>query len=96
MFRKEREYRENKERREKEHYASLTPTQKRICEYIRFARLELNGEFVTMRSDGLSIDCYLDASRLKVGVTTAMIEKEIRGKLADEGLPCPPIHVHYM
>lgn len=96
MFRKVRNYYENKDRREKANYDALTPTQKRICDYINSARLELNGEYVTMKSDGLSVECYVNTSQLKVGVTTELIEREIKRSLRDRDLPCPPIHVHYI
>ena len=96
MFRKNRNYYENKDKREKANYDALTPTQRQIHNYINSARLELGGEYVIMQSNGLSIDCYVSTDKLKVEVTSSLIEREIKRSLLSKGLPCPPINVHYV
>lgn len=72
MFRKNRNYYENKDKREKANYDALTPTQRQIYNYINSARLELGGEYVIMQSNGLSIDCYVSTDKLKVEVTSSL------------------------
>ncbi|MCI9031003.1 MAG: hypothetical protein HFK09_00565 [Clostridia bacterium] len=96
MFRQIRNYNENKDKREKSNYEALTPAQKRIYNFINSSSLELNGESVPLRCNGLSIDCFVSVDKLKVGITTNLIEREIKKRLADEGLPCPPIYVRYV
>lgn len=100
MFRKNRQYEEYKKtraQRERENYAALTPTQQRIYDFINGSKMQFGDYDCRIESNGISVTCYVDVKVLDRNKdVTEQIEREIASKLRGEGLPCPPVHVHFL